>query len=291
MPLPGSKTWRTSALSALCLSALVLAQPGCVQGVVSGPIEKPLVGATVTVIDANDRSLTNTDGRYDLPNISADKAIVVVTSGGCLSLMFFVTVREEDITAKVSALRANETQPVSVVKPLPIQKSAVIISRVITEGRRPPPTVTAHGPIENSLQMTAKSDKVSYQLCESIRMLISVKNVSGKDVYLEDDGGDLEVTVIRYDVEMPVTEFGAESRENWISLQKQRFRGGGPPHQISGPIPPGQARDHHFSVNLFQDMMLDSLYTIAAKRKPTGSTRLGTDPIQMAVLYSGGGIY
>lgn len=167
MPLPGSKTWRISVLSALCLSALVPAQPGCVHGVVSGPIEKPPVGATVTVIEANDRSLTNTAGWY------------------CL----------------------------------------------------------------------------------------------------------FESTVIRYDAETPVTEFGAKSRENWISLQNRRFRGGGPPHQISGPTPPGQARGHHFSVNLFQDMMLDALYTIVAKCKPTGSARLGADPIQVAVFYSGGGIY
>jgi len=153
MPLPGSKTWRISVLPAPCLSALVPAQPGCGQGVVSGPIEKPPVGATVMVIEASDRSLTNTAGRY------------------CL----------------------------------------------------------------------------------------------------------FESTVIRYDAETPVIEFGAKSRENWISLQKRRFRGGGPPH--------------HFSVNLLQDMTLDGLYTIVAKCKPTGSTRLGADPIQVAVFYSGGGIY
>ena len=273
--LVGSIVW-----AAFSFAALAPAQAGCVEGIVRSFTGKPVAGAVVTAIESGARSLTNADGRYYLPNIPPGRMDVAATSAGYLPSVAAVTVQETGITDRAFALKADKSYQAVVPSP----------QSIITTKQWQPPTVTQSGSVEDGWQITAKSDKASYQPGEPIHVTVSVKNVSEKDAYLEDDGDDFEFAVTRYGVEMPATEYGVKIREDWVSFQKRRLYGG-PPHQLYGPVHPGQARDYQFIVNLFRDMTLGGTYTVVVDRNADSSTQLVADPVQVAILFSGGGIY
>ena len=275
-----SRTWTANIAAALCFAALQPAQAGSLQGVVCGPADKPLAGAMVTIIEAGDRSLTNTDGQYYLPDVPAGRSTVVVTSDGYLPTVAAVDVRENGITAKAFALKVDKLAPVKETI------ETVDPRTVVTTEQWQPPLITQSGPVEDGWQMTAASNKQTYLPAEPILVTVSLKNVSGKDQRLVDAGfaDDFEFAVTCQGIETPATQYGANSREGWIDLQRRNYSGrGARPSLVIGPFHPGQTKTYTLVVNRFRDMTLDGSYTVVVKHEPRSSTQLVSDPIQVEV--------
>ena len=262
--------------AALCWGTLPAAGAGSIQGVVGGPAGKPLAGASVTVAETGQTSRTNPSGRYYLTDVSPGRATVVAAKEGYFPVLASVSVREDGITERGFALKADASQPVR--KPAPAPPVAAV--------QWQPPVVTRSGAVEDGFQITARSDKAVYLPGDPVVVTVSIKNVTTKDLTLADTGwdSDFEFDVTHHGGEAPATKYGDQSHRKWVELQQihrsDYGRGAG---LLFRTLHPGEEKVYQFVVSRFQDMTLDGPYVIVVKRETDSSVQLVADPLRVEI--------
>ena len=150
-----------------------------------------------------------------------------------------------------------------------------------------PPGVTESGSVADGWQITAKADKHNYLPGEPVKLLITLKNVSGKDQMLW-GYSDFSFAVSCSGVEMPATEYGIKSRQGWVDRRKLLYSSNinviyASPGWLVDSFHPGQAKIYKLAVNRFQDMTLDGAYKVIVKRDTSDSTQIVADPVYIQV--------